>query len=174
MLRRGDRIAQVHRSAAFADVVPVPGGTLHYYISSDHRLASQPRVQCKVGGLINPVRLIILHLAQVFLALFHNDVARSAGAIPATGVLELQSMIDADVQQRTRLAVARVRHSGGVPLKGHIVREDCQSRHVAIIASAAGSHLGKHHYLDRECVLYWFPAWTPEHGPWLRPFLTES
>ena len=108
-LGRRNGIAQVHGSPALADVVAIPGGDLDGHIALHHCLACQARMQGQAGSLIHPVQLIVIRLGKIGVAAFHNHVAGGAGAASSTGVFQLNSEIQRDVQNRLGLTVFVVR-----------------------------------------------------------------
>ncbi len=118
-LGRGNRVAQVHRASAFAHVVAVPAWNFDGYVSGDYRLTAKPRVQCHAGRLIHTVHLVVAWPAQVGVALFDDDVAGCAGAAPAAGMLEVQAVVEANVEQRSLESVLGIGHDGGVVVDGH-------------------------------------------------------
>jgi len=105
----GDGVAEVHGAAAFADVVAVPGGNLDFDVAFDHALAAEARAQGESGGHVEPVGFIVVHLGQIFHAVFHDDVAGGAGAVASAGVFELDAGVEADIEEGFGLAVLVVR-----------------------------------------------------------------
>ncbi len=100
LLAHRDRVAQVHRPAAFTDVVAVPGRDLDFDVALNHTLAAQARFQREPGGHVQAVGFLIGHLRKVLHALVNDHVAGGAGAVAAAGVFQVDSEVQADVQDR--------------------------------------------------------------------------
>jgi len=105
LLSGGDRVAEVHRSPAFAHIVAVPGWDLNFHIALHDALAAQARAQCQTSGHIEPVTLVVIHLGKIFHSLRHDDVAGSTGAVAAASVFQVNAVVQADIQYRLGLAV---------------------------------------------------------------------
>src|SRR5664280_2386617 len=97
-------------SRRFRNIVAVPGRNLHHYFAGlfDHGLTSQARVELQVGGHIETIGFVIVHLVEQLLALFHHDVTGGASAVSAAGVLQMQAEIHGHIEDRLRLAVVLV------------------------------------------------------------------
>src|SRR5208283_2843651 len=89
------------------DVISVPRRYLNHDFAwlLDHGLASQTRVELQIGGHVEAVRFVVVHLAEKFFALLHHDVTSSASAVSAASVLQMQAKIHGHVQDRLWLAV---------------------------------------------------------------------
>ena len=72
-------------------------------------LTAQTRIQLKIGSLLDPVELIVIHLREVVYSLFHHNMAGSAGATAATCVFQVKAEIHGDIEQRFGLAVTLIR-----------------------------------------------------------------
>ena len=59
-----------------------------------------------VGSLLHAVKLVIFHFRQVSATIFHHNVASRAGATSAAGVLEMESEVHCNIEQRSRLSVS--------------------------------------------------------------------
>jgi hypothetical protein len=91
-------------------------------------------VQREIGGHIQAISLVILHLAEVLLTLLDHNMAGGTRAVPSTGVLQVNSVIQANVEHGTRLAMLRVGHCIGIELDGEVVREYRELGHEFIIS----------------------------------------
>lgn len=104
-----DCVAEIHGSAAFADVVPVPGRYLHFHVALHDTLAAQARTQRQARGHVQPVGLVVIQLGKIFHALRHDDVTCRTGAVASAGVFEMDAVVQADIEDRFRLAVLLIR-----------------------------------------------------------------
>src|SRR5262249_34080332 len=83
-------------------------------VALDDGLAAEPGIRGQVPGGIQPIGLVVFHLAQVLSALSDDDVAGRAGAVAAARVLEAEIEVLRDVEKRLRLSVIRVRELAGL------------------------------------------------------------
>ena len=74
--------------AALLDVIARIQRELGHDVALDDRLAAQPRRRRQVPRRVEPVGLVVFHLAEVLHALPDDEVTRRAGAAAAAGVLE--------------------------------------------------------------------------------------
>src|SRR5262249_11892994 len=102
------RLAELD-AAAFLHVVAGVHRQLADDVALDDRLAAEPRVDREVPCRVEPIGLVVLHLAQVLRAFPDDDVAGRAGAAGGAGVLEAEIEMLRHVEKRFRLAVVRVR-----------------------------------------------------------------
>ena len=88
--------------------------------------AWQPRRDCgcQVPRRVEPIGLVVLHLAQVLRALADDDVTRRARAAAAARVLERHVEVLGDVEKRLRLAVVRIRQLAVLELDGRRLAVD--------------------------------------------------
>ena len=102
---------------AFADVIPVPRGNAYRHVALNNRLTAQTRIQLEIGSLFDAVELIVIHLGKIADALFHNHMARGAGAAASARVFQMEAEIHSDVEQRFGLAMILVRQLAGFKLE---------------------------------------------------------
>src|SRR5664279_5321095 len=112
-------------SRRFRNIVAVPCRNLHHYFAGlfDHGLTSQARVELQVGGHIETIGFVIVHLVKQLLALFDHDVTSRASAVSAARVLQMQPEIHGHIEDRLRLAMVLVGKLAVFKLKCLIVRE---------------------------------------------------
>ena len=69
-LRGRDRVTEVDRRAALADVVAIPGRDLEHDFAILHemRLSAQPAFQLQVGRFVQPVGLVVFQIREAFRA----------------------------------------------------------------------------------------------------------
>ena len=65
----------------------------------------------QVCGHVQAVRFVVIHGRKVLSAFFDPHVACRAGAIAAAGVFQVDSKVEADVQNRLGLAVFLIRQA---------------------------------------------------------------
>ena len=72
----------------FRNVIPVPRRNLHDHLARllDHGLASEARVELKIGGQVEAYRLRRLPFRNQVRAFFHPDVAGRAGAVSSASI----------------------------------------------------------------------------------------
>jgi hypothetical protein len=82
-------------------VIPVPRWNFNYDFSRlrDGYLTAQARIQLQIGGHVETISLIVVHLREIFRSFFHPDVARGAGAIAAASMIERDTIIQRDIQK---------------------------------------------------------------------------
>ena len=122
-----NRIAKVHRPAALAHVIAVPGRNLDLDVTFHHALAAQARFQRETRGHVQAVGFLIGHFRKILHALVHDDVAGSAGAVAAAGMFQVNSEVEADVQDRSGQPVFLVGQLACLELYGFPV--DSELRH---------------------------------------------
>ena len=110
--------------AALRHIVPVPRRNLHHHLSwfLNHGLTSQARIELQISSHVEAVRFFVIHLAKQFFALFHEDVARGAGAVTAAGVLQMQAKVQRYVQNRFRLAMVLIGKLAMFKLEAAVLR----------------------------------------------------
>lgn len=99
LLRQRNRIPKIDRPPAFAHIVPVPTRNLKRDIAADNALAPQARVQRQPRCHIQPVRLVLFHLAHVCVAALNYDMASGTGIDASTGMLDVKAEMFGQVQQ---------------------------------------------------------------------------
>ena len=114
----GDGVAEVHGAAAFTDVVAIPRRDFDFDIAGDHALAAEAGFQSEAGGHIQAIGFVVVHFREILHALGDDDVAGGAGTVAATGVLQVDPVVQADVEDRFWLAVLFVRKLSGLELDG--------------------------------------------------------
>ena len=115
------RLAELD-AAALLHVVARVHRQLADDVAGDDRLAAEARLRRETPGGVQTIGLVVLHLAEVLLALADDDVAGRAGAAAAAGVLERDVEVLGDVEKRLRLAVMRVRQLAVLELDGRASR----------------------------------------------------
>ena len=128
MLGHRNGIAQIHRTATLADVIAIPARDLDHDVAAHHALAAKAGIQCEIRRLIEAVRFIVFHLVDVRRTLQNLDVTRGAGANAATGVLQLDAIVQGHVEHGVLQAMFRIRHGGGVELNGDVLWKKCNLR----------------------------------------------
>src|SRR5262249_812056 len=95
-------------------------------------LAAEARTRRQAPGGVEPVRFVVLHLAEVLFSLFDDHVAGRAGAAAAAGVLEGDAEILGQIEKRFGLAVMGVRHLTVLELDDRLLAVDdvCDFGHV--------------------------------------------
>jgi len=108
----------VYERPLFFHVVPVPARDFHHDLTGlqNPALASKSRMQLQIGRFVEFVSFFVLHRAQELFALSHDDVARCAGAMSATSVVESDAEVQGDIEDGRRLPVFLVPESGEVEL----------------------------------------------------------
>lgn len=137
LFRDRNRVAEVHRSPAFADVIAVPGWNLHAHVALDHGLAAEARVEGEARSHIQPVKLIIVGFGKIFIAAGHDHVTSGASATPSAGVLELNAEIERHIQNRFGLAMFVVRQLAVLELDGLVEISKRDLGHTFILAASA-------------------------------------
>ncbi len=61
LLAHWNRVAEIHRPAAFADVIAVPRRNLDFDVTFHHALAAQARFERETGGHVQAVGFLIGH-----------------------------------------------------------------------------------------------------------------
>jgi hypothetical protein len=102
--RRWYGVAQ-NRSAAFADIVAIPFRNLNQDVAFHYGLAAQTRTNLEISGLLDAIEFVVFHLGQVLFALFDYHVASRAGAVTAAGMLQMETEVHRDIEQRFRKPV---------------------------------------------------------------------
>ena len=96
----------------------------------------------QAGRLDHAIKFVVIGLAQVPVALLDDDMAGGTGAAAATGVLQVNLVVEADVQERPLLAMLGVRHGGGVVVDRDVERKDGHLiGHGTIIANGCNLYL---------------------------------
>jgi hypothetical protein len=105
---------------SFRNIIPVPPGNLDDIVAwpRDDCLAAKARIQLLVGSHVEPVKLIVVGVADALLIL-DPKVAGGASANASTGVVEKDVEILGYVEKRHGLAVVIVGH--GAEFKLHCV-----------------------------------------------------
>jgi len=91
----------------FRNVIPVPGRNFYDNFTrlGDHGLASQARIKLQIGGHVEAVGFVVVHLGEILRAFFHPHVAGSAGAIAPAGVVEADAIVQRDIENGLLFAV---------------------------------------------------------------------
>jgi len=91
-------------------------------------------VQGQPGSHIETIEFIIFGFREVFVALFHNDVASRASAASSARMLKLYAIVKRHIQNGFRLAMIGIRQLAGFKLDGLI--EVCEGHlgHALILA----------------------------------------
>ncbi len=109
LLPHRNRITQIHRSAAFTNIIPIPRGDFHFHIALNYGLATETRSQRISGGQFHPIDFVVFLFREVFGALGNNDVAGSARAAPATGMFHRDTKVQTNVEKRFGFSVFVIR-----------------------------------------------------------------
>lgn len=101
-------------------------------------------MQRQTGSHIQAVQLILFGLGKRAVGgVLHDDMAGSAGALPAAGVLQLNAEMHGDVQNRLRLSMFVVGQLAGFEFDGAIDVRERYFRHTFIVASRSGTAFRK-------------------------------
>jgi DMSO/TMAO reductase YedYZ molybdopterin-dependent catalytic subunit len=119
-----DRLAQIDRPTALADVVAVPAGNLDDHIALHHRLAAKPGMQRQPWRHVETVLLVVIHLGKIVVALLDDDVAGCARTASAAGVFQMDAAVLRNVEQRFRLSVPFIRQFAGFELERDVVGKE--------------------------------------------------
>ena len=76
----------------------------------DYALAAEARLKSEPGGHVEAVRFLVSHLREILHAFVDDYVAGGAGAVAATGMFQMDSVIEADVEDRFGQAVLFIGH----------------------------------------------------------------
>jgi hypothetical protein len=90
-------------------------------------------VQGEVGGHVQTISLIIIHRRQILLAFLELNVACRARAIASTGVFQMESEMQRDVEERLRFAMLAVGQITGLELDSLAVIDESDLRHISIV-----------------------------------------
>src|ERR1035441_9323578 len=131
-LGRGNGGAEGHRAPAFTDIVAVPRRDLENDLALLHELhlAAEAAIQLQIGGHVEAVGLVVIHLGNEFLAGFYNDVTSGAGAVAPAGMLHLKTCVERDIEERFGLAVVVIRQRRKVELIAHVGWQERNLGHV--------------------------------------------
>src|SRR5450432_836963 len=104
----------------FRNVIPIPRGNFYDNFAglSDHRLASQARVELQVRGHVEAVGFVVVHLGEIFRAFFNPDVAGGAGVVAAAGVVEANAVVQRNIQNGLLFAVVFIGQLTALELHG--------------------------------------------------------
>ena len=121
----------------FADVVTVPVGNVDYYVAFDHGLAAETGIELEVGGLLDAVHFVVVHLGKVVHALFDHHMARGARAASAAGVFQMKTEVHRHVQQRFGTPVILVGKLAGLEFESFSGGEKSYLGHYSIVTVGA-------------------------------------
>jgi hypothetical protein len=103
-------IAQIHGPAAFTDVIAIPRWDFHFDVTLDYALATQARSPGQPRGHIKSIGFVVVHFRKVLhLALRDDYVACGAGIVASTGVFQVDTEVETDVQNRFGFPVFMIR-----------------------------------------------------------------
>ena len=94
----------------FLDGVPVPGGNADLYRLGppDDALAGQTGVDLEPRGLLDPILLVLIDLGDHVFTLLEVDVTGRTGTDTATGVLDVDAVLDRDLEDRLALTTHEI------------------------------------------------------------------
>src|SRR5213593_972907 len=93
-------------------------------------------------GHIEPVLFVFVHFGEILLTLFDYHVAGCARAIAPARVLEVNTKIQRDIQQRSFLAVLVIPRHSRLVLDGHRLAVRAEERYSAGFGFSAGDLFG--------------------------------
>lgn len=86
-------------------------------------------MQGETGSHVQAISLVVVHLREISIALFHNDVASGAGAVPAACVLQVEVVVERNVQERLGLAMLLIRKPARLELDRDISGQESHLWH---------------------------------------------
>src|SRR5438034_4748942 len=98
-------------------------------------------MQRQAVGHVEPVLFVFVHFGEIFFALSNYHVAGRTRAIAPARVLEVNTKIQRDVQQRSFLAVLVIRRHSRLVLDGHRLAVRAAERDSAGLGFGAGDVL---------------------------------
>src|SRR5436305_6441440 len=112
------------RAMAFGNVIPVPRRNFHdngaWFF--DHALASQARAELQVGSHVEAVGFIVIHFIQTLGAYLHPEMAGSAGAVAAAGMVQKDAVVESNIPNRLAFAMFLVGQLAVFELDGFAFR----------------------------------------------------